>query len=330
MKNRARENSRKSVLAPEYFASRMDRENPHDPLALQLIPSPEENQRLGFPDFCGEKKFMAAEFLLHRYPDRAVLLSTNQCFGHCRFCFRRDAWTEPVKRIDRQALSGAQEYLRRHPGIKELVISGGDPLTLSNRGIKNLLRSFDSLPQLSLIRVASRALSFCPRRIDPELTRIFRTSRKQVWFISHFNHARELGRETVTAIKRLKSAGIIILNQTVLLKGINDRAEILADLFRRLASLGVKPYYLFQCDPCPGAVHFTTDLLKSLALMEKLGKNSGIIIPRFALELPGFGKLSPGPNWEIAREGRGFCIISPSGKKYFYPANFFAQASACG
>jgi len=319
MKTRARKNTDLSMLVPAYFATRIKPEDPDDPLARQVVPSRQESRVPGFADFCGEKKFMTTEFLIHRYPDRAVLLATNRCFGHCRFCFRRDAWFEPVKIIHGQALSHAQKYLRCHPGIKELIISGGDPLTLSNRELARVLRSFDILPQLSLIRVASRALSFCPKRIDHGLVKIFQASRKPVWFVSHFNHARELGRETILAVRRLKAAGVNILNQTVLLRGVNDRAEILSDLFRRLAGLGVKPYYLFQCDPCVGTAHFSTDLISSLGLMEKLGKNSGIIVPRFAFELPGFGKLSPGPGWKIKREAKGFRIISPAGKNYFYP-----------
>jgi len=319
MRTRARKKHGQAVLLTDYFASRIDWKNQSDPLLLQVIPSENEKAGIGVPDFCGEKKFMAADFLIHRYPDRAVLLASDQCFCLCRFCFRKGMWGRPEKVITDKDIETAIKYLKAHPGVRELVISGGDPLTLSNRKIKKIINSFDSLSQLNLIRVASRALTFFPGRIDAGLLSLFKKSRKQFWFVSHFNHPDELGRETLAAVKRLRLAGIPMLNQTVLLKGINDRAELLIDLFSRLAGAGVKPYYLFQCDPAPGASHFSTDLEKSLEIYEELCRYSGVIAPRFAFELPGYGKVSPSPGWNIVKTKRGYRVTSPRKKNYFYP-----------
>ena len=319
MITRARKNQGSAIILTDYFASRIDWKSKSDPLLLQVIPGEKEKAGAGVPDFCGEKKYFATEFLIHRYPDRAVLLAGNSCFCLCRFCFRKQTWDRPGKEITDRDIASAQKYFKAHPGIRELIISGGDPLTLSNGKIKKIIKSFDTLSQLDLIRVASRVLTFFPARIDGGLTSVFKNARKQIWFISHFNHPDELGRETLAAIKRLRLAGIPMLNQSVLLKGINDRAEVLIDLFNRLAGAGVKPYYLFQCDPAPGVSHFSTDLKKSIAIYEELCRYSGLIAPRFAFELPGYGKLSPGPGWKIAKSSRGYRVTSPGEKKYFYP-----------
>jgi lysine 2,3-aminomutase len=319
MRTRANKKSGPSVVLTDYFASRIDWENKSDPLMLQVIPGEQEKAGNGVPDFCGEKKFLATDFLIHRYPDRAVLLASSQCFCRCRFCFRKGIWGRPDKAINDSELQRAIKYFGAHPGIRELIISGGDPLTLSNRKLNKIINSFATLSKLNLIRVASRALTFLPARIDAGLVSIFKKSRKQVWFVSHFNHSDELGRESLAAITRLRLAGISILNQTVLLKGVNDCPDILAELFGGLAKAGVKPYYLFQCDPAPGVSHFSTDLQKSIEIYEELCRSSGLIVPRFAFELPGYGKVSPGPGWDIIKTSRGYRLTSPGKKKYFYP-----------
>jgi len=308
------------TLLTGHFAGLIDWREKNDPLRMQVIPRPEEQKESGCPDFNREQEYMVSNFLIHRYPDRAVLLASSRCFGHCRFCFRKSRWAEPEERIADQSIKAAAKYIKAHPEIRELIISGGDPLVLSNRELRELIRNFDCLAPLDLIRLASRALSFFPDRIDPGLIRILGKSRKRIWFVSHFNHPRELSARASASIDRLLKAGIPILNQTVLLKGINDSAEILSGLFSALTRLGVKPYYLFQCDPAKGAAHFATDLKKSLELVRNLSEISGIALPRFAFELPGFGKLSPGPNWKIEKQGRAYRISSPSQKVYFYPA----------
>jgi len=277
----------------------------------------ENTCREGARDFSGEKKFQVTDFLIHRYPDRAVLLATGKCFARCSFCFRRDWWDG--REIDRRGMQAAKEYLRAHPAARELIISGGDPLTLTDGKLRELLACFSSLPFLNLFRVASRALSFKPERVGPGLAKVFRQSRKPVWFISHFNHGDEINQAVAAAVKRLRLAGVPVLNQTVLLKGVNDRVSVLSELFRSLAGLGVKPYYLFQCDPCPGGERFATDLEKSIALVRQLSGLSGIVVPRFAFELPGYGKLSPEPEWQIRKRARHYQLTSPAGKTYFYP-----------
>jgi lysine 2,3-aminomutase len=306
------------TVITQYFADQIDWSEASDPLRRQVIPDTREKQSSGVADFCGEHNFYVNDFLIHRYPDRAVLLATNKCFGHCRFCFRKTRWLESERTLGDKELRDAVKYLKSNPRIKELIISGGDPLTLSNEHLNKIISAFDSSAQLRSIRIASRALTFYPKRVDAKLARLIKRSRKQVWFVSHFNHGREITKETSKAITILRQAGIPILNQTVLLKGINDKTQTLADLFGKLSRLGVKPYYLFQCDPVIGATHLTTALQRSFAIVDELGRNSGIIVPRFALEIPLAGKISPGPGWQTTRQGREYQMVSPLGNFYFY------------
>lgn len=292
-----------------------------DALERQIIPCPEEQEGRGIADFCEEVKYQRGRSLIHKYPDRAVILATNQCFEYCRFCFRRNLWLEKPWKIGIEDLSQIVRYLRKHFEIKEIIISGGDPLTLTNQELVKLIKVMNLFQQLKLARLASRALSFCPDRVDSGLVRILKQSQNRIWFISHFNHPGELNSGARQGIKRLFEAGIPILNQTVLLKGINNRVKTLLSLFRELAGLGVKPYYLFQCDPVPGAAYFATDLIASLKIYEKLNQYSGIIVPRFAFELPGYGKVSLGAGWRIKRGERNYVVVSPSGERYIYPRN---------
>jgi len=292
-----------------------------DALQRQIVPCPEEQEGRGIADFCQERDFFRGKFLIHKYPDRAVILATNQCFEYCRFCFRRNLWREPAWKIQKQDLKQIADYLRKHTEIKEIIISGGDPLALTNQELVELVKLADLVKPVKLIRIATRALTFCPARIDSGLVRIIKQSRKQIWFISHFNHPVELNSEAVQGIKKLKDTGVPLLNQTVLLRGVNAQVKILLALFRELSSLGVKPYYLFQCDPVPGAAHFATELSDSLGIYQELNKYSGIILPRFAFELPGYGKVSPGPGWRIKRKARHYEVMTPEGEKYQYPVN---------
>ncbi len=308
------------LLIPKSFARRVDWNLLGDPLRMQVVPVPDELEPIGVFDFSEERKFMKGRALIHKYPDRAVLLATNQCFGHCRFCFRKQLWNEPAWMISDSDIKIIVSYLLQHDEIKEVIVSGGDPLVLSDNHLEKLIKRLGRVPGLDLIRIASRALCFQPGRINLGLIRVLRNSKKQVWFISHFNHPAELGPETRVAAKKLIAAGIPVLSQAVLLKGINDRVEILLALFRELAGLGIKPYQLFQCDPAPGAAHFVTELSDSLKIVEKFGKVSGIILPRFALELPGYGKLSPGPGWKITRQTGSYRLVSPEGRSFRYPA----------
>ena len=307
------------VLITNYFSSLIKWKDISDPLRRQIIPFSEERQLKGIDDFCEERNFQKMRYMIHKYPDRVVIYATNRCFGHCRFCFRKWLWKERKFNMDENAIKRAGDYLNKHKDVREVILSGGDPLTLSNSQLKRLLTEFSGISNLVAIRIASRALTFYPARIDPGLIKILRLCNKQVWFISHFNHPLEISNDTMFAIKRLVRGGIPVLNQTVLLKGINDRVEVLVELFNKLCSLGVKPYYLFQCDPAPGAVHFSTELENSFRIMEKLAGHSGLITPRFALEIRGYGKISPGPGWCFRRESDGYEVESPSGGRYYYP-----------
>jgi len=309
------------VLISRYFSRQIDWRNPEDPLRKQVIPTRAELSQKGFLDFCGERKFMVNRFLIHRYPDRAVVLGTNQCFGHCRFCFRKRFWKEPSWVIDEDGIKVVCNYLRKKPEVQELIISGGDPLRMDNLWLEEIIGRAGLLKQILWIRLASRALSFFPERIDEGLIKILKRAKKQIWFISHFNHPQELQKETKSRIKRLREAGIVILNQTVLLKGINDRVKILIELFSGLCELGVKPYYLFQCDPVLGGADFAVNLGKAVEIMKQCSRYSGLMIPRFALEVPNYGKLWLGPGFQLRKSGKNYHLVSPAGKVYSYPVS---------
>jgi len=309
------------VLLTRYFFHQIDWRNSDDPLRKQVIPMRAELSQKGFLDFCGEKKFMVNRFLIHRYPDRAVVLGTNQCFGHCRFCFRKRFWKERSWVIDEDGIKGVCRYLRKKPEVQEVIISGGDPLMMDNLWLEEVLGRVSALKQILWVRLASRALSFSPGRIDAGLVKILRRAKKRIWFISHFNHPQELQKETRLGVKRLREAGIVILNQTVLLKGINDQLKILIELFSVLCGLGVKPYYLFQCDPVLGGADFAVDLKKALGLINQCSRYSGLMIPRLALEAPNYGKLTLDQGFKIKKSGKNYQLVLPMGKTYFYPVS---------
>jgi len=305
-------------LSTRHLSSLYKNKNKNDPISKQLLSSSQTIGR-GIKDFSQESRYRVFPWLIHRYPDRVVVLASNQCFAYCRFCFRRDFLTEKPFKLRGGEVKALLEYLKAHPEVKEVITSGGDPLTLSDSILKKLIEELGKIEHLILLRLATRALSFCPERFSSQLIKILKHSPKPIWVLSHFNHFQELSSKSKQAIELLRKAGIPILNQTVLLKGVNNSAEILSQLFSQLAGLGIKPYYLFQCDPVPGAVDFTTPLEESFQIMEELSQLSGITLPKFALELPGYGKLSFFAGWRIQPEKPGYRFISPSGETYFYP-----------
>ncbi len=308
------------ILLNREIKKLVDWKNIKDPIRLQLIPQKEELEEKGIPDFSQENKFKILPWLIHRYPDRVVILCSTKCFAHCRFCFRRSLEKQNLK-FEEEELEKTFRYLKQKPEVKEIILSGGDALFLSNQWLQQIIKKFSQLKQIISIRISSRALCFYPPRIDEELIEILSSSEKQIWFIAHFNHPKEIQDASQKAIKKLIKAGVPILNQTVLLKGINDQAQILKELFYKLVSLGVKPYYLFQCDPILGAVHFSLELDKALKLWQELSFTSGLALPKFSLELPDYGKISLDEGWKIEKALLGWWLISPIGKKYFYPSS---------
>ena len=277
-----------------------------DPIWRQCMPSPEEIapfQEALPDDGLGEIPQSPCPHLIHRYTDRAVLLSTNQCFALCRFCFRKRLWKEPSFIVSDKELETIAAYLRNHPEVQDILISGGDPLTIPDTHFFSILECLAEIPSLSVIRVCSRAPIFEPSRITDAFAERLGKCEK-TWFMTHFNHPRELVSASLEACRKLRANGIPVLNQTVLLKGINDDPVLLTDFFHQLAAHRIIPHYLFHIDPIRGAAHFATGMKKGLEIMEYFRKNlSSVATPVFALDLPeGGGKVHLFPDYSTAKQ----------------------------
>jgi lysine 2,3-aminomutase len=268
---------------------------PDDPIARQFVPAegelaitPEERG-----DPIGDGAHEAMPGLVHRYPDRVLLKPHHACAVYCRFCFRREQVGPGGAALDEAALERALDYIRARPAIWEVILSGGDPLLLSPRRLKRLIGALDAIPHLGSIRVHTRLPVVAPERVSAAAL----AAKKAVWVVLHVNHATELTEAAGAAIRKLLRAGIPLLAQTVLLKGVNDDAATLEELFRALVALRIKPYYLHHPDLAPGTSSFRGTIEEGQALMRSLrGRLSGICQPSYVLDIPGgHGKVPVGP-----------------------------------
>jgi lysine 2,3-aminomutase len=294
------------AIAP-YYALLADRDDPDCPIRRQVVPLPEESVvRLGErADPLGEEGLEAAPNLVHRYRDRALLLVTDRCPVYCRFCTRRRI----VGRIERQAprelLAEAFAYIRAHDEIKEVILSGGDALMLADAQLDFILRELRAIPHVDIVRVASRMPVTCPMRVTPELAATL-ARHGPVYVMTHFNHPKECTELAYRAIDRLVSHGVVVHNQTVLLRGINDHVDTMRDLNRHLVAMRASPYYLHQCDLAEGIEHFRTPLSTGLAIIDGLrGHMSGLAVPQLCIDVPGgLGKVTMVPEWIVKRDGK--------------------------
>lgn len=294
------------LAIPPYFFSLIDPDDPNDPIRLQSVPSPlEAASESGheFDDPLEEEKDSPVPGLTHRYSDRALLVTTPNCTMYCRYCTRKRAtltrggW-EGVSADDERRI----QYIREHREIKDVIVSGGDPLTLPMGKLRYYLESLKAIKHVDVVRVGTRVPVTLPQRLyDPELIDLLGSAEK-VYIQTHFNHPREVTPEAMRACKALLRAGMPINNHTVLLKGVNDDVGTMRSLFRALLRAKVRPYYLFHCDPVTGAGHFRTSVWKGLEIMEGLrGHMSGIGIPTYVIDGPqGSGKIPILPNYLIS------------------------------
>jgi lysine 2,3-aminomutase len=255
-------------------------------------------------DPLGERENKAAPRVIHRYPDRVLFLITDICSVYCRFCTRKHFTGQEQAFIRQDEYQQALEYIRTHPGIREVILSGGDPLTVSDVQLDRVLGDLRAIEHIEIIRIGSRMPVVCPMRVTDDLVKILR-KHKPVFFMAHFNHPDELTAEAVTALERLVDNGIPVMNQMVLLNGINNHPAIVQALSRRLLFLRVKPYYMFQCDPSLGTDHLRTSVDDSLEIQRELwGNLSGLAMPTLSLDIPaGGGKTYLVPNFQTAEEG---------------------------
>ena len=274
-------------------------EQPHDPIWRQAVPDPRElTDTVCAEDPLGEEEFSPAPGLVHKYPDRALLLVADQCAMYCRFCTRKRKVGTPAMAADLRGMEAAVNYLERTPAIQDVLVSGGDPLLLPDDHLIRLLTLLRRIPHLEIIRLGSRAPCTLPQRITVKLAAALKKFHP-LYINTHFNHPREITPEAATACRRLADAGIPLGNQTVLLKGVNDDTATIRELMRRLLTIRVKPYYLFQADLSRGTDHFRTPVEQGLAIMRELiGHTSGMATPVFALDAPeGRGKIPLTPEY---------------------------------
>ena len=277
------------LRVPEGFVARMRKADPEDPLLLQVLPLHDElKPQPGFSvDPTGDRASIKAPGLLHKYSGRALLISTAACGIHCRYCFRRH-FPYDEAHLDEHTRQQVLHHLDSDTSIKEIILSGGDPLMLSDNKLASLIQQLEEISHLKRLRLHTRMPVVLPERITPAFTRICESTRLQVVMVIHCNHANELDDNVARAMKQLRDCGISLLNQTVLLKKINDSANALVDLSERLFDIGVQPYYLHQLDRVHGASHFETDDSKALTLHHECSKRlPGYLVPRLVREIEG-------------------------------------------
>jgi lysine 2,3-aminomutase len=314
------------LAIPPYYFSLIDTEDPNDPIRLQSVPSPLEAENPSgyeLDDPLEEDKDSPVPGLTHRYPDRALLITTPNCSMYCRYCTRKRAtltrggW-EGVSADDERMIA----YVRSHPEIRDVIVSGGDPLTLPVGKLRYYLESLKAIPHVDVIRIGTRVPVTLPQRLfDGELIDLLASAEK-VYIQTHFNHPRELTPEAARVCKALLRAGMPINNHAVLLKGVNDNLETIRELLRGLLRMKVRPYYLFHCDPVIGAGHFRTSIWKGLEIMEGLrGHMSGIGIPTYVVDGPhGGGKIPLMPNYLVSMSDDAVVLRNYEGMLIRYQA----------
>ena len=313
-----------SVAITPAMAGLIDRNDPNDPIARQFAPDaaeldtrPEERA-----DPIGDRAHSPVEGVVHRYPDRSLLKLTHVCAVYCRFCFRREMIGPATKALTPRQLDAALAYIAAHPEIWEVILTGGDPLVLSPRRLKQAVSRLAAIEHVKIIRVHTRVPAADPDRVTPELVRALKVKGKATYVVLHVNHARELTPAAREACARFIDAGIPMLSQSVLLAGVNDDPMALGALMRTLVECRIKPYYLHHGDLAPGTGHFRTSIERGQELMRQLhGRLSGLCQPSYVLDIPGgHGKSPIGPNY-LARDASGHIRVEDfNGGVYCYPA----------
>ncbi|MFA7369255.1 MAG: KamA family radical SAM protein [Kiritimatiellales bacterium] len=301
-----------------YYRNLLDSLGPDHPLRRTVEPLDDCTPVPGeLADPLGEEAHSPVPGLVHTYPDKVLLFATLDCAAYCRYCTRSRLVGKSSK--DWKLPAEVFRTLEKLTGVRDVLVSGGDPLTLSDAELDQLLGRIRRIRHVRTIRLGSKVPAVFPSRITPELARIL--AKHRVWLQLHFVHPAELTAEMTHACDTLAEAGVPMVSQTVLLKGINDDADTLAELFYGLLERRVKPYYLFQCDPVLGSSGFRTPVEKGLQIISELqGRISGLAMPVFAIDAPGGGgKISFLPNSQFRREGNEIVLTNYEGKEYRYP-----------
>lgn len=290
------------VKTTPYYMSLAHSKNPEDPIRKILVPRAQELASSGqqLLDPLGENSHSPVPRIVHRYPDRVLFLVTDLCSVYCRYCTRKYFTGKDKAFMSQSEYQTALEYIRKTKGLREVILSGGDPLTLGDHRLDQILTDLRAIEHVEIIRVGSRMPVVCPMRITPELVKILHTH-APVFLMTHFNHPRELTMEAAIALEKMVDHGIPVMNQMVLLNGVNNHPAHVQALSRRLLYLRVKPYYMFQCDPSQGTDHLRTSITNSLDIQKQLwGRLSGLAMPNLSVDIPGGGgKVGLVPDFSI-------------------------------
>lgn len=305
-----------------YYLLLADPNDPDCPIRKQIVPNSQETiiNLDDRADPLGEESLEVVPNLIHRYPDRVLLLATDRCPVYCRFCTRRRIVGRTERQATRNLLSEAFDYIRQTPAIKEVLISGGDALMNGDKQLDYIMREVRKASHVDIIRIATRMPVTCPMRITPQLAEVLGRY-GPTYVMTHFNHPKECTEMAAEAINHLLKAGVQVLNQSVLLRGINDNVETIEELNRCLVYMRAVPYYLHQCDLSEGISHFRTPLKTGLDIIDHMrGRVSGLAIPRLCVDVPGgLGKVTVQPDWIVSQKGNVTRFRTYDGRIGEYP-----------
>ena len=317
-----------AMAVTPYFFNLIDPENPNCPVRRQVIPRSGEMQTAPeeMLDPVGEENTKPVDGIVHRYPDRVLFLVTDRCAAYCRYCTRSRLVSNAQDYNFHPEFESGLEYIRNHPEIRDVLLSGGDPLLLSDRKIDYLLGELHKIPHVEFVRIGSRIPVFLPQRITPELCEIFK-KHGPVWMSIHVNHPNECTHALRDACEQLTYAGVPIGNQSVLLRDVNDNAEVMQSLIHRLLMMRVRPYYLYQCDLITGSAHLRADPRKGIEIIRSLrGHTTGYSIPQFVIDAPGGGgKIPINPDYVKEITNEAIVMRNFNGDEYRYPLINAAQ-----
>lgn len=305
-----------------YYASLIKSDDKNDPIRRQSIPSIQETYYCSedLEDPLNEEGDSPVPYVVHRYPDRVLLLVTYICSMYCRHCTRRRVVGEKDKVITNKEFETALDYIRAHTEIRDVLISGGDPFVMDTEKLERIISELRTIPHVDIIRIGTRVPVVLPMRITSELLDMLKKY-QPIWINTHFNHPNEITPDSEKACRAIVDAGIPLGNQSVLLKGINDNAEVMKELLLKLVHIRVRPYYLYQCDLSKGISHFRTDINTGIDIMHQLtGYISGYAVPKYVIDAPhGGGKIPISYNYVISKDDKEVVLENYKGDIYKYP-----------
>jgi len=304
-----------------YWIELMDKKDPRCPIRRQVIPHIDElyTTRHEMVDPCGEDNDSPVPGLVHRYPDRVLLLVTDMCASFCRFCTRKRIVSEGINISIEKRLKDAISYIRKNKQIRDVLISGGDPLILPDNTLEYILSTLRNVQQIEILRIGTRIPITLPQRVTPKLAKML-AKYHPLWINLHINHPLELTTEVKESCDRLVDNGIPLGSQTVLLKGVNDSSTVIKRLVHNLLIMRIRPYYLYQCDPVLGSSHFRTTIAKGIEIIRALrGFTSGFAVPTYVVDAPGGGgKVPISPDYVVRYDKGKLVVHNYEGKKFEY------------